>query len=116
MLTPTTTAMFAKAGMLTPDGRCKTLDSAADGYVRGEACVVLALRACVDGRLPEGTLAVLAGAASNQDARSSSLTAPNGRAQQAVTRTALRVAGLQAEQVAMLQMHGTGTALGGCGD
>lgn len=112
MLTPTTTAMFAKAGMLAYDGRCKTLDAAADGYVRGEACVVMALRACADGMLPEGTLAVFAGAASNQDARSSSLTAPNGRAQQAVMRAALRVADLQPDGVAMLQLHGTGTALG----
>ena len=35
-----TTAVLAKAGMLTHDGRCKTLDSSADGYARGEACVV----------------------------------------------------------------------------
>jgi Beta-ketoacyl synthase, N-terminal domain len=35
-----TTAVLAKAGMLTQDGRCKTLDSSADGYARGEACVV----------------------------------------------------------------------------
>ncbi len=35
-----TTAVLAKAGMLTADGRCKTLDASADGYVRGEACVV----------------------------------------------------------------------------
>lgn len=35
-----TTAVLAKAGMLTPDGRCKTLDASADGYARGEACVV----------------------------------------------------------------------------
>ena len=36
--------MFAGAGMMAADGRCKTLDAAADGYVRGEACVVVKLR------------------------------------------------------------------------
>ena len=39
-----TSAMFAGAGMMAADGRCKTLDAAADGYVRGEACVVVKLR------------------------------------------------------------------------
>lgn len=36
--------MFAGAGMMSADGRCKTLDAAADGYVRGEACVIIKLR------------------------------------------------------------------------
>ena len=39
-----TSAVLAKAGMLAEDGRCKTLDGSADGYARGEACVVLLLR------------------------------------------------------------------------
>ena len=38
--------MFAAAAMMAPDGRCKTLDATADGYVRGEACVAIVLR-CV---------------------------------------------------------------------
>lgn len=38
--------MFAGAGMMASDGRCKTMDAAADGYVRGEAVVVIKLR-CV---------------------------------------------------------------------
>lgn len=37
--------MFQKAGMLSPEGRCKTLDAAADGYVRAEACGVTMLAA-----------------------------------------------------------------------
>ena len=31
--------------MLTQDGRCKTLDAAADGYVRAEACIVIYMTA-----------------------------------------------------------------------
>ncbi|QDZ20188.1 hypothetical protein A3770_03p27060 [Chloropicon primus] len=38
------------AGMLAPDGRCKTLDASADGYVRAEACI-----ACVLGPLEDGS-------------------------------------------------------------
>lgn len=34
MLAETTTAAAFAAGMLTADGRCKTLDVSADGYVR----------------------------------------------------------------------------------
>eukprot|EP00983_Pelagomonas_calceolata_P078516 1154291-Pelagomonas_calceolata.AAC.1 len=34
----------SRAGMLAPDGRCKTMDAAADGYVRAEAVGSLMLR------------------------------------------------------------------------
>ena len=70
-------------GMLTFDGRCKTLDSAADGYVRGEACIVFLFGVEREGSLA-GSGIVLAGTAVNQDGRSSSLTAPNGPSQQQV--------------------------------
>ena len=52
------------------------------------------------------------GTAANQDGRSSSLTAPNGPAQQAAIKAALRTAGCAASSLCGLQMHGTGTALG----
>ena len=68
--------------MLALDGRCKTLDASADGYVRGEACGALCI-ARFDG---SGAVAFvqLQGSAVNQDGRSSALTAPNGPAQQQV--------------------------------
>jgi acyl transferase domain-containing protein len=119
LLNPATTATFQKAGMLALDGRCKTLDAAADGYVRGEAAGVLFFRplgssggAIVGGEPQGANLALFVGSAVNQDGRSSALTAPNGPAQQAAIRAALSSAKASAADVAALQMHGTGTPLG----
>jgi acyl transferase domain-containing protein len=53
-----------------------------------------------------------AGSAYNQAGRSSGLTAPNGPAQTALVRTALAVAQLTPQDVALISMHGTGTPLG----
>ncbi len=39
-----TSFLFVGAGMTAMDGRCKTLDSHADGYVRSEACMAILLR------------------------------------------------------------------------
>jgi acyl transferase domain-containing protein len=105
------------AGMLSPEGRCKTLDAAADGYVRAEAagCIVIVPERAVQGSdypgLPTGML-LLAATAVNQDGRSSSLTAPNGPSQAAVIHAALTAAGVPPSAVGLLEMHGTGTPLG----
>jgi acyl transferase domain-containing protein len=85
--------------------------SPADGYGRAEACVVLHLSADNGGSSIAGG-AILCGTFVNQDGRSSSLTAPNGPAQQAVIRGALAAAELQPQYTTGLEMHGTGTALG----
>ena len=96
--------------MLSPDGRCKTLDAAADGYGRSEAVLLLHLR---DGPADGAAETILLlGSAVNQDGRSSSLTAPNGPAQQAVVRAALAAAEAPEWSVGGVQLHGTGTALG----
>ncbi len=90
ILSPETTITFSKARMLAADGRCKTFDAAADGYVRGEGCGLVVLKRLSDA-LADGdrVLAVLRGSAVNQDGRSSTLTAPNGPAQEAMLREAL---------------------------
>jgi 3-oxoacyl-(acyl-carrier-protein) synthase/acyl carrier protein len=115
MLSPDTPAAFAKSGMLALDGRCKSLDAAADGYVRAEAAgaylMQLAHEAALAGQ-PGGAFAILRATAVNQDGRSSSLTAPNGPAQQEVVRAALAAAHLAVFELSGVEMHGTGTGLG----
>ncbi|KAL4548258.1 hypothetical protein Ndes2526B_g00840 [Nannochloris sp. 'desiccata'] len=106
-LDPATIGMLTAASMLAPDGRCKTLDASADGYVRGEACITISMR-----RFSTNPLAVIAGSAVNQDGRSSSLTAPNGPSQQEVLTLAQHNADLSPAEISAVEMHGTGTALG----
>lgn len=104
--------MHAIAGMMSLDGRCKTLDASADGYVRAEACVIIRLDADRGSERLAPAAILLAGSAVNQDARSSSLTAPHGPSQQHVLIAAAKSCGIAAGMLDGVEMHGTGTALG----
>ena len=113
LLIPETTIIFSKAKMMSPDGRCKTFDARADGYVRSEGCGMVVLKRLSDAeRDGDNVLAVIRGSAVNQDGRSSGLTVPNGMAQEEVLRAALRNAGVEPGQVGYVEAHGTGTSLG----
>jgi amino acid adenylation domain-containing protein len=113
ILSPAITVAFAQAGMMAGDGRCKTFDARADGYVRSEGAGMILLKRLPDAiRAGDPIWAVLAGTAINQDGRSNGLTAPNGLAQQAVIRQALHNAGVTPAQISYIETHGTGTALG----
>ena len=113
ILVPEVFASFAKAGFLSPDGKCKAFDAQADGYVRGEGAGMLALKplssAMADG---DPIYAVIRGGAVNQDGRTNGLTAPNRLAQEAVLRAAYRQAGVSPGQIDYIEAHGTGTLLG----
>jgi len=98
---------------LAADGRCKAFDAGADGYGRGEGCVIVVLKplslAVAD---HDRIIALIRGSAVGHDGRRQSLTAPNGAAQQEVIAAALEDAGAQASEVDYLEAHGTGTPLG----
>jgi acyl transferase domain-containing protein len=113
MLSPATMITFSHSRMLAPDGRCKTFDAAADGYVRGEGCGFVTIKRLEDAlRDGDHIRAVIRGSAVNQDGASGGLTVPNGVAQQRVIGEALECAGLASRDIDYLEAHGTGTSLG----
>lgn len=113
MLSPRVNLFLSQSRALAPDGRSKAFDAAADGFGRGEGCGALALKRLADARRDgDRVLAVVRGSAVNHDGRSSGLTVPNPQAQQAVIRSALKNAGASPRELAFIETHGTGTALG----
>lgn len=113
ILAPSVTMALSKAGMMAPDGRCKAFDQRANGYVRAEGAGFVLLKplskALSDG---DRIYAVVRAVASNQDGRGSSLSAPNGDAQQLVIREACRRAGIAPTEYTYVEAHGTGTPIG----
>ncbi|GET43761.1 polyketide synthase [Microseira wollei NIES-4236] len=64
LISPELSINFSKAGMLSANGRCKTFDAAADGFVRAEGCGAIVLKrlsdAVADG---DNILAIIRGSA-----------------------------------------------------
>ncbi|MEL6900560.1 MAG: beta-ketoacyl synthase N-terminal-like domain-containing protein [Cyanobacteria bacterium J06606_4] len=113
ILDPDLTVVFSQAQMMAADGRCKTFDATADGYVRAEGCGMVLLKPLSAARRDGDTIfGVIKGSAVNQDGRSNGLTAPNAQSQQAVITQALKAARIYPDRVSYIEAHGTGTALG----
>ncbi len=113
ILSPDGGVFLSRARALAADGRCKTFDASADGYVRSEGCGVIVLKRLSDA-LADGddVLALIAGTAVNQDGPSGGFTVPSGSSQQELIRRALADAGVKPAEVGYVEAHGTGTPLG----
>ena len=113
ILSPETTIAFSHAHMMAADGRCKTFDAKADGYVRAEGCGVVVLKRLSDAlRDRDHIHAFIRGSAVNQDGRTAGISAPNGTAQQSVICEALAQAGIAPRELTYIEAHGTGTSIG----
>ncbi|MEX3547624.1 MAG: amino acid adenylation domain-containing protein [Burkholderia sp.] len=104
---------LADADMLSPQGRCLSFEASGDGMVLSEAVGMLVLKrldqAIADGDAIHG---VIEASGSNQDGTSNGITAPNGRAQEALLSETWARHGIVPDQISHFEVHGTGTALG----
>ncbi|MFF9915901.1 type I polyketide synthase, partial [Streptomyces sp. NPDC013457] len=100
-------------GALSPDGVTYTFDARANGFVPGEGSGVVVLkplgRAVADGDRIYG---LIRGSAVNNDGATDGLTVPSREAQEQVLRAARARAGVAAEEVQYVELHGTGTPVG----
>ncbi|KAE8554282.1 hypothetical protein EYB25_002820 [Talaromyces marneffei] len=104
---------LSKGSFLSPTGGCKTFQDGADGYCRGEAVGVLVLKRLEDAiHDNDNVLAVIRGSGRNHSALASSITHPHAETQVRLYHDVLQKAGVQAEEVGFVEMHGTGTQAG----
>jgi acyl transferase domain-containing protein/acyl carrier protein len=113
MIAPTMTIAESKGGFLSPDGRCKAFDAAANGYARGEGAGIVLIKPLAHAQADGDPIyALIRGTAVTQDGHTTGITVPNQTAQEAAMRTAYRRAGILPEQIQYVEAHGTGTPVG----
>jgi acyl transferase domain-containing protein/esterase/lipase len=111
--TPEFFKLAARAGFISPSGRCAAFSSDADGFVPSEgvaALVLMPLREAT--RLGLEVRAIVAAIALNSDGRSNGLMAPSSRAQAELIRQCYRREGIEPSSIAYVEAHGTGTQVG----
>jgi polyketide synthase PksN len=113
MLTPAAFISFSSAGMLSPDGKCKTFDKSANGYVRGEGCGAIFLKSLAAAEADgDHIYAIVKATAENHGGRVTAMTAPNPAAQTELLIEAYEKGQVDPATVGFIECHGTGTPLG----
>jgi acyl transferase domain-containing protein len=113
LLHPTHYVQLCAARMLSRDGRCKTFDARADGFVPGEGVGAVLLKP-LESALKDGDTiwAVLKGGHVRSEGRTMGYAVPSPASQADLIASALQRADVDATTVGYVETHGTGTALG----
>ncbi len=107
------TRELAELGMLSRDGRCKTFNAQADGFVRSEGCGMIVLKRLQEAQADGDRIwGVIRGSAVNHSGASAGPTVPTGPAKERVIEEALAGAGVAPREVDYLEAHGGGSELG----
>lgn len=107
------TVGFCQAGMLAPDGRCKSFDESGDGYSRSEGAGVIVLKKLTEA-IKDGdrVYAVIRGGALSNDGRTPGIATPSFDAQVDLIKSACKEAKVRPQDVIYAEAHGTGTMVG----
>ncbi|MGE7384800.1 SDR family NAD(P)-dependent oxidoreductase [Streptomyces sp. NPDC004126] len=105
--------LFSSVRALSPGGRCRPFDAAADGIALGEGVGVLVLKRLADAeRDGDRVYAVVKAVGAASDGRSLGLTAPRPEGQRRALERAYARAGISPAEVGLVEAHGTGTVVG----
>jgi polyketide synthase PksN len=103
----------SNAGMLSPEGLCKTFDNDANGIVNGEGVGAVLLKsyeqALKDGDYIYG---IIKSSGINQDGKTNGITAPSSLSQTALELEVYQKGNINPESITYMEAHGTGTKLG----
>lgn len=106
--------MYQEGMIKSADGHCRPFDGRAGGTVYGDGAGVVILKRIEDALADRDNIyAVIKGTAINNDGRRKvGYTAPSVEGQAEVIRAAYQIAEIDPEDVAYIETHGTGTAIG----
>jgi 3-oxoacyl-[acyl-carrier-protein] synthase II len=111
-LTTFASASFAAMQALSPTGTCRPFDARRDGFVMGEGAGVLVLEDAEAARARGAKiLGHAAGYGSTSDANHLTAPEPSGRPAARAIELALKDAGLDPQEIAYVNAHGTSTPL-----
>lgn len=112
-LLPDTFIGMCQAGMLSPEGKCKTFDNGANGFVPGEAVGAVVLKRLSEAEVDRDHIyGVVLASGINQDGKTNGITAPSATSQMELVRAVYERYGIDPASVGYVEMHGTGTKLG----
>jgi acyl transferase domain-containing protein/NAD(P)H-dependent flavin oxidoreductase YrpB (nitropropane dioxygenase family)/NAD(P)-dependent dehydrogenase (short-subunit alcohol dehydrogenase family) len=111
--TPYAYVAFSKTHALSPKGRCRPFDAAADGIVLAEGIGVAVLKRLADAeRDGDRIYAVIKGVGASSDGRDKGLTAPRAEGQLRALNRAYAQARISPSRLGLVEAHGTGTVVG----
>jgi acyl transferase domain-containing protein len=112
-LTPDSYLGMCQAGMLSPDGQCKTFDDSADGFVPGEGVGAVVLKRLEDAERDHDEIhGVILASGINQDGKTNGITAPSVNSQIELERDLYARHQIDPQTIGYVEAHGTGTKLG----
>ncbi len=103
----------SRAGMLSPTGRSRAFDQAADGFVPAEGVGALVLKRLSDAQADGDHIhGVISGIGINHNGTTNGIAAPNGTSQERLMRQIYRDFAIDPAGIGLVEAHGTGTKLG----
>ena len=112
-LSPLNYIMASKLDILSADGKCKTFDASANGFVKGEGLGSILLKPLKEALKDRDNIyAVIRATSEKHGGKASSVTAPDSESQASLIVDTYKKAGLNPDTITYVETHGTGTELG----